>query len=236
MRAGIPILDSLAIVAEESNAKELKKVLNDIQQRAARRVELRRRDRAAPAGLPRLLHRGHPGVGAHRAARRRVRPARGVHAARHQRPPPGEELADLPELRLRPRDLRRDRHVGLRAAEVQGLLQEPRRAPAAADAHAAGLHRLHGRLLAGHRRRGVALVVVVGFARARRHAREAASGPDAAASCRRSARCSSSSPSSASAACSRHSCTPACRCPTRCRSRPTSTNQTVFIEKLADRA
>ena len=33
MRAGIPILDSLAIVAEESTAKELKKVLNDIQQR-----------------------------------------------------------------------------------------------------------------------------------------------------------------------------------------------------------
>jgi type IV pilus assembly protein PilC len=33
MRAGIPILDSLAIVAEESSAKELKKVLNDIQQR-----------------------------------------------------------------------------------------------------------------------------------------------------------------------------------------------------------
>jgi type IV pilus assembly protein PilC len=33
MRAGIPILDSLAIVAEESTAKELKKVLFDIQQR-----------------------------------------------------------------------------------------------------------------------------------------------------------------------------------------------------------
>jgi type IV pilus assembly protein PilC len=33
MRAGIPILDSLSIVAEESNAKELKSVLNDIQQR-----------------------------------------------------------------------------------------------------------------------------------------------------------------------------------------------------------
>ena len=33
MRAGIPILDSLAIVAEESSAKKLKKVLDDIQQR-----------------------------------------------------------------------------------------------------------------------------------------------------------------------------------------------------------
>jgi type IV pilus assembly protein PilC len=33
MRAGIPILDSLAIVAEESTAKELKKVLFDVQQR-----------------------------------------------------------------------------------------------------------------------------------------------------------------------------------------------------------
>ena len=33
MRAGIPILDSLSIVAEESSAKELKKVLADIQRR-----------------------------------------------------------------------------------------------------------------------------------------------------------------------------------------------------------
>jgi Type II secretory pathway, component PulF len=33
MRAGIPILDALAIVAEEANAKELKKVLADIQRR-----------------------------------------------------------------------------------------------------------------------------------------------------------------------------------------------------------
>ena len=33
MRAGIPILDALAIVAEEANAKELKKVLGDIQRR-----------------------------------------------------------------------------------------------------------------------------------------------------------------------------------------------------------
>ena len=51
--------------------------------------------------------------------------------------------------------------------------------------------------------------------------------------CRRSAGWCTWSRSNASAACSPHWCTPACRCPTRCRSSADSTNNRVFQKKLA---
>ena len=149
LRAGVPILDALAVVGEENASKKMQEVLADIQ--------LRLRSGSSFGDAIAQHTKVFPGyyIAVVRAAELtgRLDDALDQLAEYLEREVDGEEgdqePAHVSDHRVLSRDRRRRRHVGLRAAEVQGLLHGSGRATPAADADAARLHQLHVGLLVG---------------------------------------------------------------------------------------
>ena len=133
VNSGLPILRSLSILADQTENKELAKVL--VAGADRRRAGLLAVGRAgqAPEGLQPPVHLDGQGRRDRRCARRRAPAARRPDREGGRAAAPDQVGDDLPGRRGRPRDADPDRDAAVRRPAVRDDLREPRRHAAAAD-------------------------------------------------------------------------------------------------------
>ena len=121
LEAGIPVLEALEIVGQQTSSKLMRTVIADIGSSIHRGTSFVEAVDAHPDGLPRLLPSDAGRGRVHRRPRRGARPAVGVPRAGHRVPATGEERADISDHRVRRRRPGDVRDVDLRAPEVHRL-------------------------------------------------------------------------------------------------------------------
>ncbi len=153
LEAGIPLLDGLEIVGQQTASPAMRKVIDDIRASISRGTGFAEAVDAHPLIFP-AFYRAMLTSAEYTGDLDDVLSQLAAYLERDiTLAPAGEECLDLSDHGPRRRHRRHDRDVALRAAQVHRPVQEPRRKPAVADAHADRLHELHAELLAVRTRR-----------------------------------------------------------------------------------